>query len=105
MIVKMILTMQIIQFGRQLIMITSKLLTERLKGTTAVTSSLIGALFSEIKSTLKVDFVEAASKLDTIKTAADNVESTLEKMFTDDDHIAVYIFCSVVLIICLITLV
>ena len=47
------------------------LLTERLKGTTAVTSSLIGALFSEIQSTLKVDFVEAASKLDTIKTAAE----------------------------------
>ena len=49
--------------------------------------------------------MEAANKLDTIKTAADNVKCTLEKMFMDDDHIAVYIFCAVVLIICSITLV
>lgn len=33
------------------------LLTERLCGTTAVTTSLIGALFSEIKSALQIDFV------------------------------------------------
>ena len=54
---------------------------------------------------MKVDFVEAADKLDTIKTAADNVESTLENMFTDDDCIAIRLYCIVVLIICSITLV
>ena len=69
-----------------------------------MTSSLIGALFSKIKSILQVNFIKATSKLDTIETAASNVESTLEKMFTDDDCIAVYIFCTVVLIICALTL-
>ena len=54
---------------------------------------------------MKVDFVEGTDKLDTIKTAVGNVEHTLEKMFMDDDHIAVYIFCAVVLIICSNTLV
>ena len=69
-----------------------------------MTSPLVGALFSEIKSTLKVDFVEASSKLDTLETAANNIENLLEKMFTNDDRIAVYVFCIVVLIVCALTL-
>ena len=52
-----------------------------------MTSSLIGALFSQ-----------------KIETAAINVKSTLEKMFTDDDCIAVYIFCTVVLILFALTM-
>ena len=58
-----------------------------------------------MKSTHKVDFVEASSKLDTIETAANNFENVLEKMFTNDDRIAVYIFCTVVLLICALSLV
>ena len=67
------------------------LLTERLCGTTAVTSSLIGALFREIKSTLMVDFVNASSKLDDIVTMA-NCESTVHlgritvRFFKEDER-------------------
>ena len=80
------------------------LLTEQLRWTTAVIPSLIGALFSEVKSTLKVDFVEASSKLDTIETAANNVENVLKKMFTDYDRIPVNIFWTFVLILCVLTI-
>ena len=70
-----------------------------------MTLSLIGALFSEVKSNLKVDLVQASSRLKTLEDAAKRVESVLTKMFTDNDRYAVYMFCAVVLILCFLILI
>ena len=80
------------------------LLTERLKGTTAVTLSLLGALFSDAKSSIKIDLAGVFARLKSLEDAAGHVELVLRKMFADDDRYAVYMFCAVVLILCCVIL-
>ena len=91
--------------GHSVLFYIDKLLTEHLKGTTAVTLSLLGALFSDAKSSIKVDLAGVSARLKSLEDAAGHVELVLSKMFADDDHYAVYMFCAVVLIICCVILI
>ena len=51
-----------------------------------------------------MDFVNASSKLDDIVTSAENVQTILQDMFTDNDRVAVNILGAVVLTVCALTL-
>ena len=71
------------------------LLTERLKGQTAVTTSLIQALFSEIKATLKVDMNDASVQLQELGEKTNLLETLLLDIVTEHftERIAMYAVC------------
>ena len=81
------------------------LLTERLKGQTAVTTSLIQALFSEIKATLKVDMSNASNQLHELGVKTDLLETLLLDIVTDHftERIAMYAVCGCTLFMCCVT--
>ena len=89
---------------RRVIPYVDSLLTERLRSTTAVTSSLLGALFNEMKELIGKDINVTTEKLDKMMITAQNALDTLHDIFTDNDRVIMYVLMGVVILVSVSTL-
>ena len=78
------------------------LLTERLRSQTSVSTSLMQALFSEVKAHLKVDLDLASVHLTKLEEQADLLGTLLSDLMEEhfQERVAMFVMCGCTLIVC-----
>ena len=78
------------------------LITERLRSQTSVSTSLMQALFSEVKAHLKVDLDLASKHLTKLETQADVLGEVLADLTEEhfQERVAMFAMCGLTLVVC-----
>ena len=80
------------------------ILVERLRSTTAVTTSLIQAVVRDVKELVSKDMTQTADKLGEILGGAKQILEVVQEVFNHNDRIVVCALLGAVLVVCLVSM-
>ena len=92
---------QVYKAARRTIPYIDNVLTDRLKSQSIVDSSLIQALFDDLKKSLSKDMISANEKLQGVLSKSGNMEALLRMALEDHqvDRITLYIVCIITMVV------